>query len=143
MIIFEMFVAFVATLAFAVIFNVNKKELLFCGLSGLAAEGAYQIAMELSETVILSVLISTLVVTSLSRILANLRKVPVTVYLVSGIIPLVPGAGMYNTIYNIISSEYSTALTIGIDTIKIAAVIAIGIIFVFALPNKIFFKLKK
>ena len=55
---------------------------------------------------------------------------------------LVPGAGMYNTVYNIIASDYMKAMYTGIDTIKVAVAIAVGIVLVFALPNKMFFKRK-
>ena len=41
MIFLEMFVAFAATMAFAVIFNVSRSELIFCGIAGLVAEGVY------------------------------------------------------------------------------------------------------
>lgn len=40
MIFLEMFVAFAATMAFAVIFNVSRSELIFCGIAGLVAEGS-------------------------------------------------------------------------------------------------------
>lgn len=142
MIVFEMFTAFAATLAFAVIFNVSKHELLFCGVAGFTAEGIYHLIGLFFGQNAMAVLIAALAVTILSRCLANIRKVPVTVYLVSGIIPLVPGAGMYSTVYNIISSDYSTAFNVCIDTVKIAAAIAIGIILVFSLPNRLFLKLK-
>lgn len=142
MIFFEMFVAFAATLAFAVIFNVSKSELIFCGIAGFVAEGVYLIAMKISGETALAIFISAICVTVLSRILANVRRMPVTVYLISGIISLVPGAGMYNTVYNIISSDYMKALYTGIDTIKVAVAIAVGIVLVFALPNKMFFKRK-
>lgn len=138
--IFEIIVAFFATLAFAVIFNVSKSELIFCGFAGLIAESVYQIMMYCKNETALAVLLAAVIVTMLSRILANVRKMPVTVYLVSGIIPLVPGAGMYNTVYNIISSDYMTAMSIGVDTIKNAAAIAIGIVLVFAISNSFFLK---
>ena len=41
MIFLEIFVAFAATMAFAVIFNVSRSELIFCGIAGLVAEGVY------------------------------------------------------------------------------------------------------
>lgn len=142
MIFFEMFVAFVATLAFAVIFDVSRSELIFCGISGFLAEGVYLLAVKISGETALAIFVSAICVTVLSRILANVRRMPVTVYLISGIISLVPGAGMYNTVYNIISSDYVKAFYTGIDTIKAAVAIAVGIVLVFALPNKMLFKRK-
>lgn len=138
--IFEMFVAFAATLAFAVIFDVSRSELIFCGISGLVSEGVYWLVVRADNGKAFAVLVAALTATALARTLANVRKVPVTVYLICGIIPLVPGAGMYKTVYNAIASDYSQAVLVGIDTIKTATAIAVGIFLVFALPNKIFLK---
>ena len=142
MIFLEMFVAFAATMAFAVIFNVSRSELIFCGIAGLVAEGVYLFTLRISDETALAIFVASIAVTVLSRILANIRRMPVTVYLISGIISLVPGAGMYNTVYNIIASDYMKAMYTGIDTIKVAVAIAVGIVLVFALPNKMFFKRK-
>ena len=140
MIFLEMFVAFAATMAFAVIFNVSRSELIFCGIAGLVAEGVYLFTLRISDETALAIFVASIAVTVLSRILANVRRMPVTVYLISGIISLVPGAG--NTVYNIISSDYMKAMYTGVDTIKVAVAIAVGIVLVFALPNKMFFKRK-
>ena len=48
MIFLEMFVAFAATMAFAVIFNVSRSELIFCGIAGLVAEGVYLFTLRIS-----------------------------------------------------------------------------------------------
>lgn len=138
--IYEMIMAFIATFMLAVIFNVNRRELVFCGIAGAAAEGVYQAVSYFSDGIPLPAIISAAAVTVMARSLANLRKSPVTVYLVPGIIPLVPGAGMYNTVFSMISADYAEALEIGIDTMKCASAIAIGIVLIFALPNRLFFK---
>lgn len=44
-------------------------------------------------------LIATLCLTIMARIFAAARSMPVTVYLLSGIFPLVPGAGIFYTAY--------------------------------------------
>lgn len=140
--IYEMIKAFVATFTLAVIFDVNRTELIFCGVAGVIAEGVFQLAVMYGIENSLCVIIAAAAVTTLARALANIRKVPVTVYLVPGIIPLVPGAGMYNTVFELIDSQYYDALNTGINTLKNAVAIAIGIVIIFALPNKIFFKRK-
>ncbi len=136
----ELAAAFAATLAFAVNFNVSRGELVLCGAAGLVSEGVYWLAERYTGAPELAALISSAAVTALSRSLANIRKIPVTVYLLAGIIPLVPGAGMYNTIYNFIASDYSAALTVGAETVKAAAAIAVGTVVALALPNRLFFK---
>ena len=140
--IFVMFTAFVAAFGFAVIFDVSRSELVYCGIAGLTAEGVFQIMQYIYEEKSVAILAAAVVVTALVRILANVRKTPVTVYLISGIIPLVPGGAMYNTVFNIIASDYVTAIESGIDAVKSASAVAIGIVLVFALPNKLFLRMR-
>ena len=90
MIFLEMFVAFAATMAFAVIFNVSRSELIFCGIAGLVAEGVYLFTLRISDETALAIFVASIAVTVLSRILANVRRMPVTVYLISGIISAMP-----------------------------------------------------
>ena len=77
------------------------------------------------------------VLTMMSRIFAVWRKTPVTVFLICGIFPLVPGAGIYYTAYYFIMGDNAMALSKGIETIKIAVAIALAIVFVFSMPNPV------
>ena len=56
------------------------------------------------------------------------------VFLLTGIFPLVPGAGIYYTAYYFIQSNNALALSNGISTFKIAVVLATGIALVLGIP---------
>ena len=64
----------------------------------------------------------------LGEFLARLNKKPATLYITPGIIPLVPGAGMYYTMLALIEKDFSMAGNKGVETLFIAAAISIGII---------------
>ena len=59
---------------------------------------------------------------------AKYFKKPATVFIIPGIITLVPGAGMYYTMLALIKKDFHEAANTGTETIFIAAAIAIGII---------------
>lgn len=67
----------------------------------------------------------------------------VTVFLLTGIFPLVPGAGIYYTSYYFIMGDMSRFSQYGISTVKVAGSIVLGIIFGFALPQSLFNGLSK
>lgn len=136
--ILQIIAAFFATLSFSVLFNVDKKDLVLCGLTGSVGWLFYNIALENNLSIISSTFVFSVIITSMSRFLANIRKTPITVFLISGIIPLVPGAGVYYTMYNILNGQNSDAMLKGIETLKIAGAIAIGIIVILSLPIKFF-----
>ncbi|MGN0348633.1 MAG: threonine/serine exporter family protein [Roseburia sp.] len=127
-----------ATLSFGVLFAVPKSELIFCGLTGALGWLVYLICLNADCGAAISNLIATFTLTVVSRTTAALRKNPVTVYLISGIFPLVPGAGIYYTSYYFIMNEMEKCTANGMNTAKVAGAIVLGIIFGFSLPQSWF-----
>lgn len=143
-ILLEAFYAFLATVTFAVMFNTPKKELLFCGIAGSIGWFFYSLCLKTGVSSSISNFWGSFFISYFSRLFAIIRKKPISLFLTSGIITLVPGAGIYNTIFNIIMSDNNLASFYGIETIKIACAIAFGIIIILSLPNFMFnFKIKK
>ncbi len=130
--------AFVSTIAFAVIFHTPRKEYLWTGLTGGAGWLVYLVAIHFSSGVVAASFLATVALAWLSRIFSFSRKTPATVYLICGIFPLVPGAGIYYTGYHFFMSDNAAALSKGLETIKIAIAIALGIGIVMALPRSFF-----
>lgn len=131
--------AFIATLTFGVLFNIPKSELIYCGIIGSIGWLTFELVSPYFSTSTAPIFLATLIITALSRVLSRHRKTITTIYLTTGIIPFVPGAGIYNTMYHIIYNEANLAVVTGIETLMTAGVIAMGIIVVLSLPNKIFF----
>ena len=134
-------VSLIATLSFAVLYSAEKKQLFFCGLTGAAGWFVYMICLEYNTGYAIANLIATLALTLMARLFSALRKNPVTVFLLPGIFPLVPGAGIYYTSYYFIMGDMKQFTQYGISTVKIAGAIVLGIIFGFALPQSFFHKL--
>lgn len=131
----QIFAAFLATIAFAVLFQAPRSEYVQCGLAGAVSWACYTLCLHISASVTLSTLGATIALTLLCRLLAVARQMPSTVFLVCGIFPLVPGAGIYYTAYHFIMGENQLAVSRGIETVKIAVSIALGIVLVLSLPG--------
>lgn len=139
--IIQFFASLFATLSFAVLFSAEKKQLLFCGLTGAIGWMVYLICLQYHSSTAISNLIATFALTLVARTLSAIRRTPVTIYLLTGIFPLVPGAGIYYTSYYFIMGKMDQFSQYGISTIKVAGSIVLGIIFGFALPQKFFNRL--
>ena len=98
----------------------------------------YLAALQASSSVVLASFVSALLLTAVSRIFAVWRRTPIIIFLVSGIFPLVPGAGIYYTAYYFIMGDNALALGKGVETIKIAVAIALGIVLMLSLPYSLF-----
>lgn len=132
--ILQLALAFISTFAFAVLFSAPKTQYVFYGLCGAFTWGMYLLFQNFGYTTVISALFATFFLTLLARILSIVKKNPVTIYLITGIFPLVPGAGIYYTSYYLIMNEGTRSLSMGLETFKTAGAIALGIIFGFAVP---------
>lgn len=134
--ILQTIVAFFATISFCILFSVPMKQYLFCGFTGAIAWLCY-LLLSLHISAVAATFVAAVILTAFSRIFAIRRRVPVTVFLTAGIFPLVPGAGIYYTTYYMIMNQPDQAGSKGIETIKLAVAIALGIMSVFAIPQKL------
>jgi uncharacterized membrane protein YjjB (DUF3815 family) len=133
--IIQVVAAFFGTIAFSLLFNVPSKHYLYCGLTGAVGWLCYLWSHTILSATISS-FIATLAVAMLSRIFAVKRKTPITVFLIPGIFPLVPGAGIYYASYYIVINDLVNAAVKGIETIKIASSIVVGVTVILSLPRK-------
>jgi len=136
--IIQFIVCFAATLSFAILFSAPKRQLIFCGLTGAAGWLVYLLLMETNAGIAVANLAASFTLTLMSRIFAALERHPVTVYLLAGIFPLVPGAGIYYTSYYFIMHEMESFASKGAETLMVAGSIAFGIVFGLSLPQRIF-----
>jgi uncharacterized membrane protein YjjB (DUF3815 family) len=139
--VIQFIVAFFATLGFAIIFSSPKSEVAFCGLTGAFGWLIYYIILALDMNFVVACLIATMCLTIVARALAVIRKSPGTTYLLTGIFPLVPGAGIYYTAYYLFSGNQAMFAAKGMETFETAAAIVFGIIFGFSIPQKLFSRL--
>jgi uncharacterized membrane protein YjjB (DUF3815 family) len=136
----EILASMVGTIAFSVLFGVPREYYPYCGAIGGAGWAVYSLAISRTTVGVASVL-ATMVVILLSRIAAVWKRCPVTVFLIAGIFPLVPGTYVYWTAYYLVTDQLWLAAQKGYDAIKIAVAIVLGIILVFEIPQKAFQKL--
>ena len=129
--------AFIGTMAFAVLFGVPRKYYLDSGFCGMVGWLLYLILVRYTGlSVPIVVFFATALVAFTAMVQAIVRKCPITVYLICGIFPLVPGAGIFWTTYNLVSEQLGAALHSGITALKVTVAIAFGIILVAELNGK-------
>ena len=141
MIILQFIISMLATISFAILFQAPKKEVLFCGLTGSFGWMIYYLCTTQEVSIVLASMIAAFGLTLLARVLAVARQNPVTVYLHTGIFPLVPGAGIYYTAYYLFTGDSAMSGAKCLETVYIAGAIVFGIIFGFAIPQALFRRL--
>ncbi|MFC4601386.1 threonine/serine exporter family protein [Cohnella hongkongensis] len=120
--------SFIASAAFGLIFNVPKRALVQCGAVGMLGWILYAVLTDQAINAAFAALISAGWVAVLSQIMAKLFRMPVIVFTVSGIIPLVPGGLAYNAMRSAVESEFDAALQLGMQAFMISGAIAMGLV---------------
>ena len=131
--------SFIGTAAFAVLFGVPRKYYVLCGVSGVLGWILYMIlARYAGFTPPAATVFATMLVVLSARYFSVLDKCPAIVFLLCGIFPLVPGAGVFWTSYYVVSDQLRLALGSGFMAVKVTIAIVLGIILISELPNRMF-----
>ncbi len=137
--ILQVLAAAVGTVGFSLLFGVPARYYPYCGFIGGIGWLVYLCCLSYTSASV-ATFCATVVVILLSRWFAVRKRCPATLFLISGIFPLVPGAGIYWAAYYTVSNQLQMALETGYGAVKAAVAIVLGIVFVFELPEKWFHK---
>lgn len=133
----QLVAAFLGTVSFAALFGVPRKYYFDTGFCGTMGWLLYLILSRYTAMSPVEVLFcATVLVASIALLQSKARKCPITVFLISGIFPLVPGAGIFWTSYNIVSNQLPDAFQTGFAALKATVAIAFGILAVMELNGK-------
>lgn len=130
----QFFLAGLGTLSFAILFACPRRCLPYCALVGAVGWLWYELLTLLGADAATASLLAVIPLTILTRVFAITQKTPVTVFLLTGIFPLVPGAGIYYTAYYFLQGEQELFASKGGETFKVALALALGIALVCSLP---------
>lgn len=122
--------AFLAILCFAIMLETPKKYIVYAGLVGAVGWFVYLFAGNLGAGDVLATFLSALTIAFVSHVFARIFKMPVTGFLIAGILPTVPGAGMYHIGYYLFQSDMEMTAYYISSTLQLAGVIAAAIFIV-------------
>lgn len=125
--------AFIAILSFAILLETPRKYLIYAGIVGAVGWFAYLLAGKQGANEVLATFISAIAIALLSHLFARVFKTPVTVFLIAGILPTVPGAGMYRIGYYLFQGNMELTGRYITTTIEIAGAIALALFIVDAI----------
>ena len=123
-----MICGFFSSLGFALLFNQEKTDGIIAALVSILGWLMVLIIKDNYNMEILGYFVASMFMTLMSEILARRRKCPATIFLIQGILILVPGFGLYRTMFYYVSGSASLAAFNGTKTLECAAAIAFGIL---------------
>lgn len=119
--------AFIAVVSFSINLEIPKKYIIIVGIVGALGWITYIICDYFKLSNVLSYFISALVVAILSMILSKLLDAVSTIFLIPGILPIVPGLAMYKMVYSFINNDHNESAYQLLQAILITGGIALAI----------------
>ncbi|MBS4210310.1 threonine/serine exporter family protein [Bacillus sp. FJAT-50079] len=137
--------SFIAATAFGIIFNAPKRSLLQCGLVGMIGWLVFQLMSDAQIDLAIAAFSGAFAVALIGHLMSKQYKMPIIIFIVAGIIPLVPGGSAYDAMRHVVSNDYTGALPLAMKAFIISGAIAMGLVFaevIMQLINKIFVNMK-
>ncbi|WP_342565783.1 threonine/serine exporter family protein [Paenibacillus sp. FSL R7-0345] len=125
--ILQFVTSFFAAASFCILFNAPRRALLQCGFAGMIGWVLYLELDKQLDTVVATFL-ATVVVGVISQFFARTYKMPVIIFSVGGIIPLVPGGMAYDAMRKFVENDNNQAIQIGVQALLLSGAIATGLV---------------
>lgn len=130
--LYKIVITALASLGFALFFNVRARHLLKATIGGVLTWLIYYGLTFIFPDIFIPCLIASVFAAIYSEAIARLVKAPATVFSIISVIPLVPGRGLYYTMYSAVSANWAECSEYALSTFEFIAGIAVGICIVTA-----------
>ena len=119
--------AFGGTLGYAFLLNAPMNTVLPASLTGLLGYVLYEVMINLlGQGMIFSYFVATVFIAVVCEIAARVMRMPSTIFLLTALVPLVPGYTFYCAMLAIVEHNGAAAASYGLEAVQIVAVIAVG-----------------
>lgn len=125
--ILQIIASLAGSMGFAMLYNLRGKKVWTCGFGGMLCWICYLHMEQVTSSFFFMNMTSAVVAILYAELMARLLKTPVTVHLISAIIPLVPGGYLYYAMQYAIAKNGVMFYIYSQKTIVAAAAIACGI----------------
>ena len=123
----QLVMAFLGSLGFGLLFGIRAGHLLPASLGGMVAWGIYLGVYAVIGNFFLANLCASIFAIVYAELLAHWRKCPATLFVITAIIPLVPGSSLYYAMEAAVNGDLEAAGRFGNQTLVCALAIAAGI----------------
>ena len=133
----QVIAATLGVLAFAVLFHAPRRRYAACALCGGFCWAMFLVFSALGLNMFMATVAAVMMMTLLARVLSVAMRMPNTVFIVTGIFAIVPGAGIYYSAYSLMVSDMVLFQQKSKETVLLAGAIALGILIGMSVPQSV------
>lgn len=123
----QLIFACLSTAGFAILYHISARHMVLSSLGGFLSWGCYLLCGSVTDNLFYRVLLVSVVTSAYAEIMAKRRRAPATLFLVPGLIPLVPGSYLYYMMLSLVQHDLMGALEYALLTAQWAIALAAGI----------------
>ncbi|MBQ9773770.1 MAG: threonine/serine exporter family protein [Clostridia bacterium] len=135
--ILQIVTGFLGSLGFAILYNIRGKKLLFAALGGFLSWTIFVLLQFWIPGEALRYFAVAVTISVYAEIMARLLKTPTTTFLITSLIPLIPGGSLYYTMSSALEGNLNGFLDRGLYTLQLAIALALGIVLTTAVAKLI------
>ena len=119
--------AFGGTVGLSLLLNAPARSILPASVTGMLGQLVYMILHQyMGQGLMFSYFFATVVISAICEIFARVMRMPSTIFLLSALIPLVPGYSFYAMLLALVQDNGMQAARYGMQAVQIVAAIAVG-----------------
>lgn len=139
----QIITGFLGSLFFAILFNVRGKKLVFASLGGFLSWALFVALKFLTPNEPFRYFLVAVLISVYAEIFARVLKTPTTTFVMSALIPLIPGGSLYYTMSSLLAGTANGFLEKAVHTLELAGALALGIVLTSAITKIITSELAK
>ncbi|MBR6737571.1 MAG: threonine/serine exporter family protein [Clostridia bacterium] len=131
----QIITGFIGSVGFAFLFNIRGLRFVIAGLGGLISWSLFLLLTLFIPSESVCYFIVALSIAIYAEIMARVIKTPTTTFIMTSLIPLIPGGSLYYTMSHLIGGNVNNFLETGTVTLSLSIALALGIIIATALTK--------
>ncbi len=136
--IIQIFMGFLGSLGFAIMYNIRGKKLAAAAFGGFISWLLFLLFGFMLESEPFRYFIVSVLISAYSEVMARILKTPTTTFIITALIPLIPGGSLYYTMANAFSGDFNDFLNNAMHTLHLAIALALGVVAVTAFTKLIY-----
>ena len=131
--IIQVICAVIGSFGFSFIFHLKRDKLLVASVGGGLTWLFYLLVVHRVNGEFAAYFLATVFATFYAELMARVKKAPATIFVITALIPLIPGGSLYYTIEYLMQKDMEMMRSKAAETVMLALAIAMGITIVIML----------
>ncbi|MBR4949770.1 MAG: threonine/serine exporter family protein [Clostridia bacterium] len=130
--ILQIIASFIGSMGFAILFNIRGNRLFAASIGGLLSWLFFILINKAIGSEVVAYFLVSCIISVYAEIMARIMKSPTTTFVITSLIPMIPGGSLYYTMVSAFQNNGNDFFQKATHTLELAAALALGVVVVTA-----------